>query len=83
MEEYSLPVSRTFLTDDEELIARRVDPLPEGFLDRETMNFRFSNRSWVARADGLTVLVDPCTGNGRKGRGPYFDDLDVPDFCAG
>jgi glyoxylase-like metal-dependent hydrolase (beta-lactamase superfamily II) len=30
------------------------------------------------RVDGLTVLVDPCTGNGRKGRGPHFDDLNTP-----
>jgi len=78
VEEHSLPVSLNFLTDDEALIARRVEPLPPGFLDRESMNFTFSNHSWLLRVDGRTVLVDPCTGNGRKGRGPYFDDLDVP-----
>ncbi|MFD3588237.1 MBL fold metallo-hydrolase [Streptomyces sp. NPDC058683] len=78
VEEHTLPVSLTFLTGDEALIARRVDPLPGGFLDRATMNFRFSNHSWVLRVDGRTVLVDLCTGNGRTGRGPYFDGLDVP-----
>ncbi|WP_416957272.1 MBL fold metallo-hydrolase [Streptomyces sp. Agncl-13] len=78
IEEHTLPVSLTLLTSDEALIARRVDPLPSGFLDRATMNFQFSNHSWVLRVDGRTVLVDPCTGNGRTGRGPYFDGLDVP-----
>jgi glyoxylase-like metal-dependent hydrolase (beta-lactamase superfamily II) len=65
-------------TDDEQLITRRVKPLPPGFYDPGTGTFQFSNHSWVLRVDGLTVLVDPCTGNGRKGRGPYFDDLDTP-----
>ncbi|MFD8817121.1 MBL fold metallo-hydrolase [Streptomyces sp. NPDC059627] len=78
VEEHTLPVSLTFLTGDEAFIARRVHPLPSGFLDRATMNFTFSNHSWVLRVDGRTVLVDPCTGNGRTGRGPYFDGLDVP-----
>ena len=78
IEEHLLPVSLEALTDDEEFIARRVAPLPSGFLDPGSMTFQFSNHSWVLRVDGLTVLIDPCTGNGRKGRGPYFDDLDTP-----
>jgi glyoxylase-like metal-dependent hydrolase (beta-lactamase superfamily II) len=78
VEEHSLPVSLRSLTDDEDFIARRVAPLPSGFLDRASMTFRFSNHTWVVRTDGLVVLIDPCTGNGRKGRGPYFDDLDTP-----
>ncbi|MER7693686.1 MBL fold metallo-hydrolase [Streptomyces sp. NPDC097610] len=76
--EHSLPVPLTLLTKDRELIGRCVASLPDGFLDPSTMNFRFSNHSWVVRVDGITVLVDPGTGNGRKGRGPYFDDLEVP-----
>jgi glyoxylase-like metal-dependent hydrolase (beta-lactamase superfamily II) len=76
--EEQFPVPFVAFTDDEELIARRVAPLPGGFLDHTAMTFRFSTHSWVVRVDGLTVLVDPCTGNGRKGRGPSFDDLDTP-----
>jgi glyoxylase-like metal-dependent hydrolase (beta-lactamase superfamily II) len=76
--EHQLPVPLALLTDDEELIARRVAGLPAGFCDPQTRTFQFSNHSWVLRVDGVTVLVDPCTGNGRKGLGPYFDDLDTP-----
>ncbi len=78
IEEHQLPIPLAALTSDEELIARRVKPLPRGFFDPAAGTFQFSNHSWVLGVDGLTVLVDPCTGNGRKGRGPYFDDLDTP-----
>jgi glyoxylase-like metal-dependent hydrolase (beta-lactamase superfamily II) len=78
VEEHSLPIPLIALTNDENFIARRVAPLPSGFLDPASMTFRFSNHSWIVRIDGLTVLVDPCTGNGRKGRGAHFDDLDTP-----
>jgi glyoxylase-like metal-dependent hydrolase (beta-lactamase superfamily II) len=78
IEEHQLPVSLAAFTDDEELIARRIRPLPSGFFDPGSGTFQFSNHSWVLRVDGLIVLVDPCTGNGRKGRGSYFDDLDTP-----
>ncbi|MEX5708604.1 MBL fold metallo-hydrolase [Parafrankia sp. FMc6] len=78
VEEHFLPVSLHALTDDETLISRRVAPLPSGFFDPVSKNFRFSNHSWLLRVDGLTVLIDPCTGNGRTGRGPYFDGLDLP-----
>jgi glyoxylase-like metal-dependent hydrolase (beta-lactamase superfamily II) len=79
VEEQCFPVPLSAFTDDEELIARHVDPLPAGFLDRASMTFQFSTHSWVVRVDGLTVLVDPCTGNGRTiGQAPVFDDLDTP-----
>jgi glyoxylase-like metal-dependent hydrolase (beta-lactamase superfamily II) len=78
VEEHRLPVSLAAFTQDDELIARRVKPLPNGFLDPPTGTFQFSNHSWILGVDGRTVLVDPCTGNGRSGRGPYFDNLDTP-----
>jgi glyoxylase-like metal-dependent hydrolase (beta-lactamase superfamily II) len=78
VEEHRLPVPLAALTTDEELIARRLAPLPAGFFDPQSMSFQFSNHSWIVRVDDLTVLIDPCTGNGRKGRGPFFDDLDTP-----
>src|SRR4029453_19352365 len=70
VEEHCLPIPLSLLTDDEELVARRVAPLPSGFLDRATMTFEFSNHSWIVNVDGLTVLVDPGPGNARTGRGP-------------
>ena len=78
VEEHQLPVPMAAFTDDEELIARRVRPLPRGYFDPDSRTFQFSNHSWVVRVDDLVVLVDPCTGNSRKGRGPYFDDLNTP-----
>jgi glyoxylase-like metal-dependent hydrolase (beta-lactamase superfamily II) len=78
VEEQQMPVPFTLLTDDEEFVARRVAPLPSGFLDPATMTFLFSNHSWIIRIDGLTVLVDPCNGNGRVRSVPNFHDLHLP-----
>ncbi len=41
-------------------------------------SFQFSNHSWLVQADGLTVLVDPCNGNGRRRQRPFFNDLNLP-----
>jgi len=78
VEEQQIPVPLGLLTDDDALIARRVTPLPRGFFDPSAGTFQFSNHSWLLRVDGLTVLVDPCNGNGRTRTVPYFDDLDLP-----
>jgi glyoxylase-like metal-dependent hydrolase (beta-lactamase superfamily II) len=78
VEEQQFPVPFTLLTDDEEFIANRIALLPTGFLDPLTKTFLFSNHSWIIRIDGLTVLVDPCNGNGRTRAVPNFNDLDYP-----
>ena len=78
VEEQQLPVPFAVLTEDAGFITRRIAPLPDGFLDPATMTFQFSNHSWVIRVDDLTVLVDPCNGNGRTRQVPYFDGLDLP-----
>ena len=78
VEEQVLPIPFALLTDDEEFIARRIAPLPSGFLDPATGTFQFSNHSWLIRVDGLTVLVDPCNGNHRTRAVPNFNDLDLP-----
>jgi glyoxylase-like metal-dependent hydrolase (beta-lactamase superfamily II) len=78
VEEQQLPVPFSLLTDDADFIARRIDSLPPGFLDRSSMTFTFVNQSWLIRADGLTVLVDPCNGNGRRRQVPYFDNRTLP-----
>lgn len=45
--------------------------LEEG--DTWSLNFR----SWILRLDGKTIVVDPCTGNGRPHVLPLFDRLDT------
>jgi glyoxylase-like metal-dependent hydrolase (beta-lactamase superfamily II) len=78
VEEQQLPVPFSLLTEDAGFISRWIDPLPGGFLDRSRGTFQFVNHSWVVRADGLTVLVDPCNGNGRRRRVPFFDNRSLP-----
>jgi glyoxylase-like metal-dependent hydrolase (beta-lactamase superfamily II) len=78
VEEQQFPVPLSLLTDDTEFIARWIGPLPAGFLDRSSATFQFFNQSWLIHADGLTVLVDPCNGNGRERRVPYFDHQALP-----
>jgi glyoxylase-like metal-dependent hydrolase (beta-lactamase superfamily II) len=77
VEEMRFPVPLLALTDDEAFLARRIAPLPSGFLDPDTRTFQFTCQSWVIRVDGRTTLVDPCNGNGRTGRPPVFNDLDT------
>jgi glyoxylase-like metal-dependent hydrolase (beta-lactamase superfamily II) len=78
VEEQQFPVPLSLLTDDAEFIARRIAPLPAGFLDPSSASFQFFNQSWLIRADGLTALIDPCNGNGRDRRVPYFDQRVLP-----
>ena len=73
-----MPVPIALLIDDDQLIDRVVEPLPAGFLDRSSMTFQFSNHSWLLRVDELTVLVDPCNGNGRQRSVPYFHEQALP-----
>jgi glyoxylase-like metal-dependent hydrolase (beta-lactamase superfamily II) len=79
VEEQRVPIPIAAFSDDAEFIAGSIAPLPDGFLDPETMTFQFCFQSWSIRVDGLAILVDPCNGNGRKrGNVPFFDDLDTP-----
>ncbi|WP_238431136.1 MBL fold metallo-hydrolase [Frankia nepalensis] len=67
------------MTQDEAFLERQARSLPPGFLDGAARTFQFSSHSWVLRVDGLVVVVDPCTGNGRRlGQAPAFNDLDTP-----
>ena len=61
-----------------ELVRRVVSGLPAEFFDPATRTFQFSNHSWLVHVDDICVLIDPCTGNSRRGRGTPFDDLDTP-----
>ena len=42
--------------------------------DTWSLNFR----SWILQLDGKTIVIDPCTGNGRPHILPTFDMLDIP-----
>jgi glyoxylase-like metal-dependent hydrolase (beta-lactamase superfamily II) len=79
VEEQRVAIPIAAFTEDAGFIADRIAALPDGFLDPATMTFQLCFQSWIIRVDGLTALVDPCNGNGRKrGNIPFFDDLDTP-----
>jgi glyoxylase-like metal-dependent hydrolase (beta-lactamase superfamily II) len=78
VDEMQFEVLVSYLTDDADFVAERIAPLPSSFLDPETTGFQFTCQSWVISVDGLKVLVDPCSGNGRTGRPPVFNDLATP-----
>jgi glyoxylase-like metal-dependent hydrolase (beta-lactamase superfamily II) len=46
------------------------------FLEQGAWSLHF--RSWILQVDGKTVVIDPCTGNGRPHIMPPFDRLDTP-----
>jgi glyoxylase-like metal-dependent hydrolase (beta-lactamase superfamily II) len=70
--EQQLPVPFSLLTDGDDTAPVVAGP------DLSQGTFQFFNQSWLVQVDGLTVLVDPCNGNGRRRRVPYFDDRDLP-----
>jgi glyoxylase-like metal-dependent hydrolase (beta-lactamase superfamily II) len=79
VEEQRFPMPLAFLIEDDEFAARHLTGLPDGLFQPDDKTFQFCFQSWILRVDGLTVLVDPCNGNGRSGRpAPMFDDLDTP-----
>jgi glyoxylase-like metal-dependent hydrolase (beta-lactamase superfamily II) len=49
---------------------------PHFLLPGDTWGLNF--RSWIIRVDDKVIVVDPCTGNGRRNASPQFDMLDVP-----
>lgn len=77
-EELSFPVSTAWFDSDEDIVQGLRSALPGGYFDPVSRTFDFVTQTWIIRVDGLTVLVDTCTGNRRVGRGQRFDGLDVP-----
>ncbi len=79
IEEQHIPVAFSLLAPAPGLVADGpADPAAAGHHPAGEATFQFSNHSWLIRADGLTVLVDPCNGNGRQRRVPFFNDLNLP-----
>lgn len=77
VEEQHIPVPFSLLTPAADPAPDNADPAA-GHPPAGDGTFEFSNHSWVVRADGLTVLVDPSNGNGRPRRVPFFNDLNLP-----
>lgn len=60
-----------------DLIEANRDWLVPCFLEQgDTWSVNF--QTWLLHVDDLTVVVDPCTGNGRPHPLPPFDMLDTP-----
>jgi len=66
------------ITEDEDFIARRIDPLPE-VLDRPSMTFA-QTKSGLTTRRRLTVLVDPCNGSGTS---PECSGTSTISTCPG
>lgn len=60
----------------EALAANRWWMAPHWLEPGDTWSLNF--RTWIVRAGGKVIVVDPCTGNGRPNPLPMFDQLDVP-----
>jgi hypothetical protein len=66
-----------WLGADPALIEAHRDWLEPHFLTAgDTWALEF--RAWVLEVDGMVVVVDPCTGNGRPHPMPMFDRLETP-----
>ena len=62
-----------------ELIAANAAWLKPTFIDPADDSFALVFQTWVLRTHGLTVVIDPCTGNGRERPVlPFFHRLDTP-----
>lgn len=62
-----------------ELVAEQGSWLTPRFYDPDHRRLRMSLHSWVVRVGGLTVVIDPCFGNGRdRGHLPWPSNLDTP-----
>jgi glyoxylase-like metal-dependent hydrolase (beta-lactamase superfamily II) len=78
VEEQSRPVSLDLLNPDAELVAANMHWLAPAFVDAEAQTFSLVFQTWIVRLDGMTIVVDPCNGNGRDRLMPHFHQLDTP-----
>ncbi|RAI00825.1 MBL fold metallo-hydrolase [Acuticoccus sediminis] len=65
---------------EEEVLSRDTILTSPNFLDAETGRVRSSIHSWLIRLDGLTILVDTCSGNGKARALPLFQRFHMLDF---
>jgi glyoxylase-like metal-dependent hydrolase (beta-lactamase superfamily II) len=75
--QHRLPIAA--LRVDPALVAANAAWLSPAFLDPSDQTFPLVFQTWILRTDGLTVVVDPCNGNGRERPVfPFFHRLDTP-----
>ena len=75
--QHRLPIAA--LRVDPALVAANAAWLSPAFLDPSDQTFPLVFQTWILRTDGLTVVVDPCNGNGRSRPAvPFFENLDTP-----
>jgi glyoxylase-like metal-dependent hydrolase (beta-lactamase superfamily II) len=69
----------TNLTSDRDFVEAQMDWLAPAFFDRQSETYEMVFQSWIVRRNGLTLVVDPCNGNGRDlPLLPQFHQLDTP-----
>ncbi|XYS42442.1 MBL fold metallo-hydrolase [Acinetobacter baumannii] len=52
----------------------------ENFFNAESGRLMSSVHSWLLRIDGITILVDTCSGNGRRRELPLFQRFHMLDY---
>jgi glyoxylase-like metal-dependent hydrolase (beta-lactamase superfamily II) len=65
-EELTIHVPLATLGVDPAFVAAHRDQLAPYFLSEGDSSFPFVFQSWIVHAGGLTIVVDPCNGNGRE-----------------
>jgi glyoxylase-like metal-dependent hydrolase (beta-lactamase superfamily II) len=79
VEETSAWLDIAELTENPAVVAANEGWLAPRFYDPEYRSFALVFQSWVVRLGGLTVVVDPCTGNGKARQVlTFFDSLNTP-----
>jgi len=78
-EEFTLQFPIKRLTRDQSILDANADWLTADFYDRTTQSLTMVFHTWIVQVDGLTVVIDPCNGNGRSRPAvPFFENLDTP-----
>ncbi len=79
VEELVSPVPVVTLGDCADLVRQQGSALSPNLLSADGGNFWLVFQTWILRRDGLTIVVDPCNGNGRdRPVFPRFHQLDTP-----
>lgn len=77
VEEMSIISPMALLTQDQAFIEANRHWLMPHFL-RPDGRRDFVFQSWIVQVDSKVVVIDPCTGNDRPHRYPFFNKLDTP-----
>jgi glyoxylase-like metal-dependent hydrolase (beta-lactamase superfamily II) len=67
------------LTSDQAILGAASPGLQGAFFDPADQSMQLVFQAWILQLDGLTVVVDPCNGDGRERRVfPFFHRLATP-----